>query len=198
MDLRDARFVRTVGFMQNPVEKRIHYRRYEDRRVAMMLSVYEILFDYPPGAERNQRILSALAANYHVERAAILSVTKADGHLSGIVTVSVGPKAGDEPPERMEGEGFSRLADLHDAAEGALSFESVRKPEAFSEIAWRSLWEQCLPAAARALLSMEIGAGPRTFIWLQQISSTREWSSRDRELIEEVCALWARAIRRGA
>ena len=183
--------------MQHPVEKRVHYRRYEDRRVAMMLSVYEILFDHPPGPERNRRILSALAVNYHVERAAMLEVTEAEGRLTGTVSVAVGDDDGPELPERIEGEGFSRLAALHDEAEGALSFESVRKPEAFSETAWRSLWEQCLPSPARALLSMEIGAGPRTLIWLQQIGSTTEWSSRDRDLIEEVSALLARAIERG-
>ena len=181
--------------MQQPVEKRIHYRRYEDRRVAVMLSVYEALFDHPPGAERNRRILTALAADYHVERAAILEITEGKERAAGIVSVSVGD--GPAFAERIQGEGFSRLASLHGAAVGALSFESVRKPEVFSEEAWRSLWEQCLPSSARALLSMEIGAGPRTLIWLQQIGSTREWSSRDRDLIEEVSALLARAIERG-
>ena len=51
-----------------------------------------------------------------------------------------------------------------------------------------------------ALLSIEVkpASAPGTFLWLTETSSSREWSSGDRELIEEVGTLLARAADKGA
>jgi hypothetical protein len=49
-------------------------------------------------------------------------------------------------------------------------------------------------------MSVEIRPTKRRgrLIWLQLTGSTREWSSRDRDLIEEVAALLARALDKDA
>lgn len=183
--------------MKKSFEKRTTYRRYEDRRVAMMLAVHEIIFDRPPPKERDRQILAALADNYQVERAALVNLVENNGKMSGLVAASFGDWKCPDEKIKILGEGFDYLTQLHRTAEGALSFENVRKPEAFTDIAWRSLWSEGIGAPAMALLSMEVDAGGRKLLWLQQVGSTREWSSRDRELIEEVANLLSRAAQKG-
>ncbi len=58
--------VDTVGHK----EQRINYRRYEDRRVALMLSLHEILFEDHAGFKRNRLILEAIMNNFGTDRAA--------------------------------------------------------------------------------------------------------------------------------
>lgn len=180
----------------NNDEKRAVYRRYEDRRVAMMLAVHEIIFDYPSGRERDTKMMAALAENYQVERVAIIDVYIGTQPITGCISAAFGDWLCPEAEVRIFGTGFERLLALHGMVDGALSFESVRKPEAFTDIAWRSLWDEGVGAPTRALLSMTIDAERRKLIWLQQTGSTREWSSRDRDLIEEVAALLSKAAMR--
>ncbi len=163
----------------------------------MMLSIHEILFDMKPGNERDQCILAAISENYQVDRAAVLALEEHEGQWSGRMTASFGDWQHSGEALRFSGEGFDRIVELHEMAEGALTFESVRKPEAFTETAWRSLWAEGVGSPTRALLSMTLGEDKQKLIWLQQTGSTREWSSRDRDLIEEIAVLLAKAARRG-
>lgn len=184
--------------MTNSDEKRVVYRRYEDRRVAMMLAVHEILFEYAPGPSRDKKILAAIGENYQVDRVAVVNVSVGRTEtLSGGIAASFGDWLRPDTEVGISGVGFERIVELHGTVDGALSFESVRKPEAFTDVAWRSLWEEGVGAPARALLSMTVEDAGKKLIWLQQTGSTREWSSRDRDLIEEVAALLSKAAARG-
>ena len=60
--------------------------------------------------------------------------------------------------------------------------------------------EEGIGAPARALLSvpMRPTKSPARLLWLMQVHSTREWSSRDRDLSEELIQLLARAADKGA
>ena len=180
--------------MRDYPEKRINFRRYEDRRLAVMFAVYEILFDMKPGNERDEMILKAIVTNFKVDRAAFIGFENSSERIARLV-VSVGDFKDAEKSTPIMGNGFDRLLNLHRDVVGALCFESVRKPEAFSREAWESLWNEVLGGSVRALLSMEIRPKKRAgcFIWLQQTGSSREWSSRDRDLIEELSNLLARA-----
>jgi hypothetical protein len=178
-------------------EKRITYRRYEDRRVAMMLAIHEILFDEPPSPKRDTLVLNAIQHNYLVDRVAFIAIETPSS--AGVVAARVGDwqvGAGNITPR---GIGFERLLDLHAAVEGALTFESVRKPEIFSAAAWESLWQEGVSTPSKALLSVMVSprtASP-TLLWLQQAQSSREWNSRDRELAEEIAALLTKAREKG-
>jgi hypothetical protein len=103
-------------------------------------------------------------------------------------------KSDDAGALSVGGKGFEQLMALHDTVSGALSFERVRKPELFAADAWDSLWKEGLGALAHALLSIRIvpARAPLRLLWLQQLSSSREWGSRDRDLIEEVAEVLAR------
>ncbi len=157
-----------------------------------MLAIYELLFDLPRGVTRDEKILEAILRNYGVDRAALISLDESSPGAQGWVDTAVGNWDGQ--PD-IEGRGFHRLLTLHREVDSALTFESVRKPPQFSTEEWESLWSGALGGSARALLSMEIR--PKTsrprLIWLQQTASSREWGSRDRELIEEISLLLARA-----
>ncbi len=174
--------------MNNKVEKRQHYRRYEDRRVAMMLAIYKTLFDEAPGPPREEKLLGAILENFKVDR--VLLIDLADG-------VRVRALRGKDPgkPLSIGGAGFGELLALHRINPGALSFERVRKPELFTSDSWNSLWTEGMGTSAQALMSILItpAGAPRQLLWLQQLSSSREWGSRDRDLIEEVTGVLAQA-----
>lgn len=178
--------------MAQVYEQRTQFRRFTDRRGALMLAVYEILFDLPRGANRDGRILEAILRNYGVDRAAFVSLDTNPPGGRGVLATAVGSWNGQQV---IQGRGFDQLLALHREVDGALTFESVRRPTQFSPEEWDSLWSEALGGASRALLSMEVrpSTSAPKLIWLQQILSSREWSSRDRELIEEVAALLARA-----
>ena len=180
--------------MAQVYEQRIQYRRYEDRRVAMMLTIYELLFDLPPGKGRDKMILRAIQKNFKVDRAAFVSLNGAPGRVAELEATVGDWTTGDGAPIEIRGKGLERILSLHKSVDGALSFESVRKPEMFSSEVWDSLWKEGIGSSARALLSIEIRPknSLNRLIWLQQTASSREWSSRDRDLIEEIAALLAR------
>ena len=178
--------------MAQVYEQRTQFRRYTDRRGALMLAVYELLFDLPRSPKRDERILEAILRNYGVDRAALVSLEDHSPGSRGVLATTVGSWDGQR---NIQGKGFEQLLTLHREVYSALTFESVRRPTQFSTEEWDSLWTDALGGSARALLSMEIRpktAAPK-LIWLQQTISSREWSSRDRELIEEVAELLARA-----
>ena len=179
-------------------DKRIHYRRYEDRRMAMMLAIHEILFEIPPGPKRDRAVLDAVVFNYRVDRAAFVDLGRylEEGYCDLSIRVGDWPSETDSIVGR--GEGFARLMALHEVVDSALTFESVRKPDAFA-LEWKSLWEEGIGAPALALLSIPLRPlkAPHRLMWLLQVSSSREWSSRDRDLAEEVVSLLARAADKG-
>jgi hypothetical protein len=91
----------------------------------------------------------------------------------------------------FSGPGIKMLLELHHAAPGTLTLTRVKRPSAFSAESWESLWNSDLGASAMALLSVGIHpkkAAPQV-LWLIQNGYSREWSSRDRELAEEVAAV---------
>ena len=53
-------------------EKRKNYRRFEDRRVAVMLAVHEVLFEHSPGQERDKKVLETICSDYQSDGAAIV------------------------------------------------------------------------------------------------------------------------------
>jgi hypothetical protein len=181
------------------IEKRVHYRRYEDRRMAMMLAVYERLFEEAPGMGREQKILEAIVTNFRIDRAAFVDVRRFEKEGLCDLAVRVGHWLSDAPVISVEGKGLKRLLSLHEIVDGALSFESVRKPEAFDKGSWDSLWREGIGGSAKALLSIQMPprAGAPRLMWLQQVRSSREWSSRDRDLAEEVVSLLTRAEDKG-
>ncbi len=177
-------------------ENRTTYRRYEDRRVAMMLTLHEILFNEPPSAKRDALMLEAIVRNYHVDRAALLDVNVTERRAS--IVVRVGDWQSQAPTLMVSGGGFDQLLRLHDSVDGALTFESVRKPEVFGATVWDDLWKNGVVAPTRALLSVAVKSSKgEKLLWLQQAQSSREWGSRDRDLAEEIAYLLTKALAKG-
>jgi hypothetical protein len=162
-----------------------------------MLSVYERLFDDPPGLARDQKILDFLIGNFEADRAALVMPRFAS---SG--SVEVRACAGQWPVSVvgriLSGSGIKTLLELHLAAPGTLTLTKVKRPSAFTADAWESLWTADLGVSSMALLSVGIHpkkAAPQV-LWLIQHGYSREWSSRDRELSEEVAAVLGKAADR--
>jgi hypothetical protein len=181
------------------IDKRIQFRRYEDRRMALLLAIHEILFERDPGPDRETAILAAIVANYRVDLAAFVDLSEFEKAGRCDIVVRVGEWHSSAPVIVARGDGLTRLMALHDAVEGALTFESVRKPDAFASD-WDSLWAEGIGVTARALLSIPLKPkkAPWRLMWLLQVQSSREWSSRDRDLAEEVTELLVRAADKGA
>lgn len=175
-------------------EKRVIYRRYTDRRVALMLAVHEILFDTQPGRERERLVLEAIRNNYTVDLAALVgSQHQSPQKIS--ITATAGDWGFDPNGKSLNGSGISMLWSLQEAAPGALTLTRVKRPSTVSFDAWENLWSEAMGIPAMSLLSVPIAPkqGPRSILWLLQVSYSREWSSRDRNLAEEVVMLLARA-----
>jgi hypothetical protein len=167
-------------------DKRGNYRRYEDRRVAMMLSIYEILFYKEPGQERDLAILEAILFNFETDRAAFVTESAKENQLKFSCTAG---KWSDAPEEfSIKGEGIDKFISVHDNAPGALTIARVKRPSVFPVEIWSDLWKTGLDKSTQALLSVKIC--PRLsspyYLWLFQVQYSREWSSRDRNLSEEM------------
>jgi hypothetical protein len=178
----------------NPVnEKRTRFRRYEDRRTSLMLSVHEILFDEIAGKERDTRVIGSVKNNFQADRTALLAPLKPGaGRL--ILDVAVGDWPQLEENGILEGTGIDVLLSLQREAPGAVALIRFKRPAVFNADAWKNLWEHTLKGAVTALLSVRISperASPG-LLWIMQSNYSREWSSRDRELVEEVASLIAR------
>jgi hypothetical protein len=181
--------------MNQTIDQRTRFRRYEDRRVAMMLAIYKTLFEEAPGVVREKKILAAIRDNFRVDR--VMAMDLANPRSAEVpVRLIVGDRERDGGGETRSvgGKGFLQLMTLHDSVSGALSFERVRKPELFAADAWDSLWKEGIRPSAHALLSIRIvpTRRPLQLLWLLQLSSSREWGSRDRDLIEEVAEVLAK------
>jgi GAF domain-containing protein len=185
-----------MKYMDINSDKRLKYRRYEDRRVAMMLSIYEIIFEEQNNTKRRRKILSAIADNFQVEKASLIELLEIENEICGCIEESFGNWKNSEKEEILHGLGFKRLLELHELVDGALSFESVRKSDAFEDNEWKDFWNECADENSRAFLSVMINSQKRKLLWLQNVASTREWSSRDRELIEEVAFLLTKVERK--
>lgn len=174
-------------------ERRTIHRRFSDRRVALMLAVHEILFEEPPGERRERRLIEAIRDDYQTDRAALVA---RNGAGSGLEVVRASGQWDPKPEGRLlDGNGIEALLDVHQLATGAVTLTYVRRPSQFEREAWEQLWSEGLGSPTAALLSVELtpARAPGGFLWLAEATSSREWSSGDRELIEEIGALLARA-----
>jgi hypothetical protein len=184
--------------MNDSTERRERYRRFEDRRVALLLALHEVLFEEPPGPARDALLLGKLKDDFRVNRAELLLL---DGRAEGPRPRLGAAVCDDDAAERaraFDGEGTAALIELHRQNSGALTLTKFRRPSAFSDAAWAHLWEAELGDPFTALLSVELSVSraPRSFIWLLLENASREWGSHDRELAEEVARLLGRAADR--
>jgi hypothetical protein len=174
-------------------DKRTNFRRFSDRRTVLLLDIYETLFHNPDGTERDNLLLQAIQTNYATDTAAFVSRGNS-GSGATKIHVSVGDWKPDNGTEPLDGNGLDVLWDLQKTAPGALTFTRVKRPPIFPQDAWDNLWNDTLETKM-ALLSIQIlpEKAPQEVLWLLQGNYSREWSSRDRELAEEVASLIAKA-----
>ena len=179
--------------MTDKQERRGKHRRFSDRRVHLLLAIHEILFDGEDEQQRDDALVEEIRADFESDRAAIVAP---GGDGVGVELRSLAGQWNGVPRgSRLEGPGLSDLLEVHHLASGAVTLTYTRRPSAFTTAGWERLWSGDLGAPATALLSVPIvprraGTG---YLWLQQASYSREWSSQDRELAEEVAALLSRA-----
>ncbi len=174
-------------------EKRIKYRRYADRRVALMLTVYETIFNKPADSNRDCLLLQAILKNYRADGAVVADVDKV-GAGPIRITAAVGKWDTEAIGKQLDGPGLDMLMSLQHEAPGALTLTRVKRPQVFSSEEWDSLWADTLEARAAALLSIQIKPerAPCSVLWILQTKYSREWSSRDRDLAEEIASVLAR------
>ena len=184
--------------MNESSERRERYRRFEDRKTALMLAVHEVLFDEPPGPTRDASLLSKLKEDFCVSRAAMLRFEGSGEAAPPRIAAAVCDDGAAPFLAALDGEGAAVLFELHGRNSGALTLTKFRRPSAFSSEAWARLWEAELGEAFTALLSVELNVqrAPRTLLWLLLENTSREWNSHDRELAEDVARLLGRAADR--
>lgn len=175
-------------------ERRIKHRRFSDRRVHLLLRVHEILFDTEPGDERDEALIEELRLDFDSDRAALV---RADAETAGTVELAAlaGAWNGEVKGAQLSGAGLGDLLEAHRLASGAVTLTYTRRPSVFSNEGWARLWAGDLGARATALLSVAIEPerAARQLLWLQLANYSKEWSSQDRELAEEVASLMSRA-----
>ena len=181
--------------MTGSQERRNKHRRFSDRRVHVLLRVYEILFDMEEGDERDTAVIDELRLDFETDRSALVTLGP-----DGNGRVEVSSLSGSWNDDRVKGsvlsgKGLEDLLEAHRLATGAVTLTYTRRPSVFSVEGWERLWAGDLGANATALLSVAIEPerAERRLLWLQQASYSREWSSHDRELAEEVASLMSRA-----
>lgn len=180
--------------MSEGKERRGKYRRFSDRRIAVMLEIHERLFDLEPGRERDEALLDVLRDDFDTDLAAFLR-RRGAGNESELVLFA---SSSTEPPtiEVFSGAGLRELLDVQQETTGAITLTRFRRPSVIEEKIWESLWAEDLGAIeATGLLTVSVvpeRAEP-FFIWLVLSGSSREWTSHDRDLAEEAANLIARA-----
>jgi hypothetical protein len=181
--------------MNDSSERRERHRRFEDRRMALLLALHEVLLEEPPGRAREESLLATLKEDFCVNRAALLRLEGAVVDAPPRLAAIVGDVAESPLPDAFDGVGATSLFDLHRKHSGALTLTKFRRPSAFSDGAWTHLWEVELGASFTALLSVELVTrrAPRAIVWLLLEHASREWNSHDRELAEEAASLLGRA-----
>jgi len=175
-------------------ERRQKHRRFSDRRVHVLLRVHEILFDTNEGDERDTAVIEELRLDFETDRAALVAVG-AEGNGEVEVVSLAGSWDGEIKGSVLSGKGLQDLLEAHRLADGAVTLTYTRRPSVFSAEGWERLWAGDLGEKATALLSVAIEPerAERRLLWLQQAGYSREWSSHDRELAEEVASLLTRA-----
>jgi hypothetical protein len=175
-------------------ERRQKHRRFSDRRVHLLLRVHEILFDTEAGDERDTALLEELRLDFDSDRAALVNAASDNDAAVELVSLS-GAWAGELKGTTLSGKGVVDLLEAHRLAEGAVTLTYTRRPTVFSSEGWEQLWAGDLGAEATALLSVAVEPqrAAKRLLWLQQASYSKEWSSQDRELAEEVASLLSRA-----
>jgi hypothetical protein len=183
--------------MQDPVEteKRVRFRRHSDRRVALMLALHEILFDDSPGPARDVRLLEAIVRDFETDRALLLGPLAPGGDGLALEAKAGVPEGEDPLPD---GAGLRLLANLHVGAPGAVTLNRGKRPALFSPEAWDALWSRELGRESQALMSVAVRGerAPAALLVVLQVSWSREWNIRDRDLVEEVGVLLGRAADR--
>ncbi|MCP4599350.1 MAG: hypothetical protein GY847_02245 [Proteobacteria bacterium] len=179
--------------MAKTEEKRANFRRYEDRRMTLLLSIHELLFDNPTGQERDRLILEAVRHNFKTDRTAFVIPEKPGEECSQISAVA-GNWDSEVQRALLKGSGLEMFWSLQKEAPGAITLTRVKRPTIFPFEAWESLWNDTLATLATAILSVQLISkrAPMATLWLLQTSYSREWSSRDRDLAEEVAVLLAK------
>lgn len=180
--------------MTGTQERRAKYRRFSDRRINLLLRLHEILFDMEVGPQRDAALIDAVRDDFESDRAMLVARGK-DGQHGVEVAAVVGFNDCELTGTRLDGKGLEDLLNVHRLASGAITLTYTRRPSAFSTEGWERLWTGDLGAETAALLSVpvETARADRHLLWLQQAAHSREWSSQDRELAEEIAGLLARA-----
>jgi hypothetical protein len=174
-------------------DRRSRPRRYSDRRVALLLAIHELLFEHPPGPERDRLVLDAVRDDFETGRA--LLARPGDQGFGILVAAACGEWREDPAGRILEGPGLAALLGTHGLVPGAVTLTYVRRPSAFAPEDWERLFKADLGEPASALLSVEIRPerAPGSLLLLQDVVSSREWSSHDRSMAEEVARLLSRA-----
>lgn len=179
--------------MERRQNRRGIHRRYADRRVAALLTLYEILYHENPGPSRDTNMLAAIQEDYQIDRAALLS--KEDDNKLGVIGIC-GNWGAISKGSVLTGVGLCAILDAHREVGGALTLSKFKRPSMIDTQAWEDLWSKDLSTPASALLSVPIepkNAKP-AFLWLALDAASREWSSHDRDLSEEIASLLGVAL----
>jgi len=181
--------------MEDGSDRRGKYRRFDDRRVAVLLALHEVLFDLPPGREREELLLEKIRDDFAVGRAEMLRFDNPEPGRPPRLCAAAGTLDSAAAVREFDGPGAASLFELQRANVGALTLTRFRRPSAFTDEAWASLWDHELGLAVTALLSVELAVqrAPKALIWLLLENTSREWNSHDRQLAEEVARLLGRA-----
>ncbi|MCK9522816.1 MAG: hypothetical protein M0R76_07170 [Proteobacteria bacterium] len=184
--------------MSTNTNRRGQHRRYADRRIAALLQIHEIFFYEPPGLARQEQLIQAIQSDYETDRGALLVPDAQHPHALRFLC-----RSGDWGPNAtkfLSGSGITALRNAHSETPGALTLSRFRSTSLFSDESWNALWHEDLLTPASALLSVNIAAPTGESLgWLLLAlnGASREWSSHDRDLAEEIALLLAQAMQRG-
>ncbi len=177
-------------------ERREVFRRYGDRRRALMLSIHEILFDQLPGEARDHNLLDEICGDFCTDGAVLVRKLTEKGTPDSVTLLaSAGDWDGVQSGDIFEGEGIEALLSAQEDAQGAVALSRFRRTSLINDNAWEQLWQNDLGKPATGLLSVDLKpseASP-SLIWLILNGASREWSSHDRQLLEEAADLLSRA-----
>jgi len=179
-------------------DRRGQHRRYSDRRAALLLEIHEIIFEHPPGPERDRLVLEAVRRDFGACRG-LLAAPGAGG--SGVVVAAACGQWTEEPRGRvLDGPGLLALRETHRLVPGVVTLTYVRRPPVFPPEHWERLFKADLCEPSSAMLSVEIrpARAPASLLLLQEAVASREWSSQDRSMAEEVAHLLSRAADKDA
>ncbi len=185
--------------MKGTQERREVFRRYADRRRALMLAIHEILFDQRSGEARDRDLLEEIRCDFRTDGAVLVhKLTEKNKSDSVTLLAAAGDWERAQPGNTFEGEGIEALLRAQENAHGAVALSRFRPTSLINDNAWEHLWQDDLGKPATALLSVDIKPSEArpALIWLILNGASREWSSHDRQLLEEVADLLSRAADR--